>query len=86
MEIRLNMRNIYQATAIVLLYNANYVRERYLEESGMYYNGSTLTGMNVKYASDKGWAKKIAGIMERIKPFRVEDYTYAKNYQRILKH
>ena len=52
----------------------------------MYYNGPTLTGMNVKYASDKGWAKKIAGIMERIKPFRVEDYTYAKNYQRILKH
>ncbi|PGQ46438.1 S-layer homology domain-containing protein [Bacillus thuringiensis] len=61
-----------------IAYNANYVRERYLEESGMYYNGPTLTGMNVKYASDKGWAKKIAGIMERIKPFRVEDYTYAK--------
>lgn len=39
---------------------------------------TTLTGMNVKYASDKGWAKKIAGIMERIKPFRVEDYTYEK--------
>ncbi|MEB8555942.1 S-layer homology domain-containing protein, partial [Bacillus cereus] len=61
-----------------IAYNANYVRERYLEESGMYYNGPTLTGMNVKYASDKGWAKKIAGIMERIKPFHVEDYTYAK--------
>ncbi|MRC19855.1 hypothetical protein GH866_30580, partial [Bacillus thuringiensis] len=26
-----------------IAYNANYVRERYLEESGMYYNGPTLT-------------------------------------------
>ncbi|HDR7671509.1 S-layer protein / peptidoglycan endo-beta-N-acetylglucosaminidase [Bacillus cereus] len=61
-----------------IAYNANYVRERYLEESGMHYNGPTLAGMNVKYASDKGWAKKIAGIMERMKPFRAADYTYAK--------
>ncbi|MED0951700.1 S-layer homology domain-containing protein [Bacillus mobilis] len=61
-----------------IAYNANYVRERYLEESGMHYNGPTLAGMNVKYASDKGWAKKIAGIMERMKSFRVADYTYAK--------
>ncbi len=61
-----------------IAYNANYVRERYLEEDGMHYNGPTLAGMNVKYASDKGWANKIAGIMGRIKPFRAEDYTYAK--------
>ncbi|MCU5111507.1 S-layer homology domain-containing protein [Bacillus wiedmannii] len=61
-----------------IAYNANYVRERYLEEDGMHYNGPTLAGMNVKYASDKGWARKIAGIMERMKPFRAEDYTYAK--------
>ncbi|MED2199631.1 glucosaminidase domain-containing protein, partial [Bacillus thuringiensis] len=61
-----------------IAYNANYVRERYLEEDGMHYNGPTLAGMNVKYASDKGWAGKIANIMERIKPFRGEDYTSAK--------
>ncbi len=61
-----------------IAYNANYVRERYLEEDGMHYNGPTLAGMNVKYASDKGWANKIAGIMGRIKPFRAEDYTPAK--------
>ncbi|PGU17533.1 glucosaminidase domain-containing protein, partial [Bacillus thuringiensis] len=61
-----------------IAYNANYVRERYLEEDGMHYNGPTLAGMNVKYASDKGWAGKIANIMERIKPFRAEDYTSAK--------
>ncbi|MGH0589938.1 S-layer homology domain-containing protein [Bacillus mycoides] len=61
-----------------IAYNANYVRERYLEEDGMHYNGPTLAGMNVKYASDKGWANKIAGIMGRIKPFRAKDYTHAK--------
>ncbi|EMA6344658.1 S-layer homology domain-containing protein [Bacillus cytotoxicus] len=61
-----------------IAYNANYVRARYLEKTGMYYNGPTLTGMNVKYATDKGWAPKIANIMERIKPFKVEDYMYAK--------
>ncbi|QWH04234.1 S-layer homology domain-containing protein [Bacillus mycoides] len=61
-----------------IAYNANYVRERYLEEDGIHYNGPTLDGMNVKYASDKVWASKIANIMERIKPFRVEDYTSAK--------
>ncbi|AWC30894.1 hypothetical protein CG478_019120 [Bacillus cytotoxicus] len=61
-----------------IAYNANYVRARYLEKTGMYYNGPTLMGMNVKYATDKGWAPKIANIMERIKPFKVEDYMYAK--------
>ncbi|MGQ0519238.1 hypothetical protein ACT453_60570, partial [Bacillus sp. D-CC] len=50
------------AERIHINYEKRFLR-RYLEESGMYYNGSTLTGMNVKYASDKGWAKKIAGIM-----------------------
>ncbi|KAA0777282.1 S-layer protein [Bacillus sp. AR2-1] len=61
-----------------IAYNANYVRERYLEESGMHYNGPTLAGMNVKYASDKGWVGKIASIMGRIKPFKSKDYTSAK--------
>ncbi|MGH1051850.1 S-layer homology domain-containing protein [Bacillus cytotoxicus] len=61
-----------------IAYNANYVRARYLEKTGMYYNGPTLTGMNVKYATDKEWAPKIANIMERIKPFKAEDYMYAK--------
>lgn len=58
-------------------YNANYVRERYLEKDGMHYNGPTLVGMNVKYASDPEWAGKIAGLMERIKPFNRNDYRNA---------
>lgn len=31
---------------------------------GSYYNGSNLTGVNTRYASDSGWANKIYNIME----------------------
>ena len=61
-----------------IAYNANYVREFYLEADGKYYNGPNLTGMNVKYASDKEWSTKIANIMERMKPYKVSDYRFAK--------
>lgn len=64
--------------AASISYNANYVRERYLEEDGMYYNGPTLPGMNIKYASDPEWAGKIANLMERIKPFAETDYKNAR--------
>lgn len=58
-------------------YNANYVRKNYLEKDGTYYNGPTLAGMNIKYASDPKWSEKIASIMERIKGFKLEDYKFA---------
>lgn len=47
-----------------ILYVAKYVSEHYLSEDGAYYNGVTLKGMNVKYASDSKWADKIADVME----------------------
>ncbi|MGL4818661.1 MAG: glucosaminidase domain-containing protein, partial [Bacilli bacterium] len=56
--------------------NAWYVRKYYLESTGTYYNGPTLGGVNVKYASDKNWAPGIAGLMERIVPY---DKNYYKN-------
>ncbi len=59
------------------------MRERYLEKGAIYYNGPTLVGMNVKYASDPEWAGKIAGLMERIKPFDRNDY---KNANRLPKN
>jgi beta-N-acetylglucosaminidase len=55
-------------------YNADYVRKNYLTPGGVYYNGPTLKGMNVKYASDKTWSAKIADIMQRIKPFQASQY------------
>ena len=33
-------------------------------EEGKYYNGSTLTGVNTRYASDSEWANKVYNIME----------------------
>jgi beta-N-acetylglucosaminidase len=53
------------------------VRKNYLDLTGKYYNGSTLKGMNVRYATDQNWANGIAGLMEEIKPFNyASDYGY----------
>ncbi|MDA1526908.1 S-layer homology domain-containing protein [Bacillus cereus group sp. TH260-2LC] len=59
-------------------YNADYVRKNYLEEGADHFHGYTLPAMNEKYATDKGWAGKIANIMERIKPFNKKDYENVK--------
>ncbi|KFN02459.1 N-acetylmuramoyl-L-alanine amidase [Bacillus clarus] len=61
-----------------IAYNADYVRKNYLEKTGPYFNGYTLTDMNVMYSTDKEWASKIANIMERIKPFNKKDYQNLK--------
>lgn len=42
---------------------AKYISENYLEEQGEHYNGSTLKGMNIKYASDDNWAEGISSVM-----------------------
>ncbi|MGL4521576.1 MAG: PA14 domain-containing protein, partial [Bacilli bacterium] len=54
--------------------NAWYVRKAYLESNGQYFNGATLPGMNVRYATDPNWAKGIAGLMERMKPYDAAFY------------
>ncbi|WML54780.1 Ig-like domain-containing protein [Neobacillus sp. PS3-12] len=58
-------------------YEGYIVRKNYLDPTGKYYNGSTLKGMNVRYASDQNWANGIASIMEKIKPYNyATDYAY----------
>ncbi|GAK42057.1 hypothetical protein TCA2_4549 [Paenibacillus sp. TCA20] len=47
-------------------YAANKIKDNYLTPGGKYYNGPTLEGMNIKYATDKNWAKGIAGVMAKI--------------------
>ncbi|AJG79270.1 N-acetylmuramoyl-L-alanine amidase, family 4 [Bacillus cereus 95/8201] len=59
-------------------YNADYVRKNYLEKGADHFNGYTLPAMNIKYATDKEWAGKIANLMERIKPFNKKDYENVK--------
>ncbi|WP_188390136.1 N-acetylglucosaminidase, partial [Priestia taiwanensis] len=58
-------------------YNADFVRKSYLNPGGTWYKGSDLVSMNFYYASDKGWASKIASIMQRIKPFDEKAYNNA---------
>ncbi|WP_185715539.1 N-acetylglucosaminidase [Halocatena pleomorpha] len=41
-----------------------YIDREYLTPGGTYYEGATLRGMNVHYATDPQWAEKIAGIMD----------------------
>ncbi len=36
------------------------IKTSYLTVGGSFYNGATLAGMNVKYATDQGWSVKIA--------------------------
>lgn len=42
---------------------AQFIRENYLEETGRYYHGPTLKGMNVRYASDHNWNRGIGQVM-----------------------
>jgi beta-N-acetylglucosaminidase len=49
-----------------IFYAANKIKDNYLTPGGKFYNGPTLKGMNVKYASDPNWHKGIAQIMAKI--------------------
>jgi beta-N-acetylglucosaminidase len=42
------------------------LRKDYLNPKGKYFHGATLEGINVKYATDKGWAKKVRAIAKSI--------------------
>lgn len=45
---------------------AKTLRKNYLTPTGPYFNGVTLYGINVKYASDVNWADKNTDLMNRI--------------------
>lgn len=45
---------------------ARYIAKEYLTPGGKHYNGPTLAGMNKKWATDPGWAMKVATIMQQI--------------------
>ena len=46
-----------------------FVRNTYLNPSGLFYNGPNLDGMNVDYATDPYWSNSIARVMAEIAPF-----------------
>ncbi len=43
---------------------AKALANNYLTETGKFYNGATLAGVNTKYASDKDWSIKVFNYME----------------------
>lgn len=45
---------------------ANHLATNYLKSGGKYFNGYTLKGMNVMYASDMEWNSKITSIMNSL--------------------
>ncbi|MDM5157511.1 PA14 domain-containing protein [Bacillus sp. DX1.1] len=55
-------------------YNAAYVREYYVEPGHWQYKGVTLQDINANYSTDKGWATKIANLMEEIHPYSPQEY------------
>lgn len=40
--------------------------ENYLNPNGIYYNGATPSGVNVKYCSSEDWSTKVVSIMNKI--------------------
>lgn len=57
---------------------ASRIVNNYLVTTGPYYNGMNPMDMNVRYATDKGWGAKIAGLMEQMKPYSSSYYKKAK--------
>lgn len=47
-------------------YVSMFLRDNYLNENGIYFNGYTITSINVKYASDSRWSDKVYTIMENL--------------------
>lgn len=59
-------------------YYAYKIHTNYLAENGLYYNGPSALAMNVRYASDRAWAQKIANLMEQMKPYNAAEYKKKK--------
>lgn len=51
------------------------VKRDYLTPGGAYYNGPTLTGMNVRYATDQNWKNGISNLMEGIQSYDAKYYS-----------
>ncbi|MBK3495590.1 glucosaminidase domain-containing protein [Viridibacillus sp. YIM B01967] len=57
----------------------------YLTTTGAYYNGATLLGMNVRYATDKEWSRKIANLMTQMKAYKSADYSSKTASTKVMK-
>jgi beta-N-acetylglucosaminidase len=62
----LSSASAYETKTHCILAGARLLKRDYLIEGGQYYNGATLDGINVKYATDKTWASKVRKFIEQI--------------------
>ena len=56
----------FESKAECIDFVASKIAEHYLSESGKYYNGKTVSGVNVCYNGSDFWKKKIPVLMEMI--------------------
>lgn len=58
-----HMAKSFSSYSDCILHTAKHLSDNYLNEGGKYYNGYTLSGVNVKYSSSDEWGNKINNIM-----------------------
>jgi flagellum-specific peptidoglycan hydrolase FlgJ len=56
----------FTTKAECVVYVMHIVKGEYLTEGGRYYNGQTLKGMNINYATDPNWKNSIVTIMNKL--------------------
>ena len=56
----------FETKAECIDFVASKIAEHYLSEDGKYYNGKTVSGVNVFYNGNLFWEEKISGIMSMI--------------------
>ena len=57
--------------------SAAYIGKEYARPSGIHYRGGTIAAVGSVYASDSGWAAKVAAAANRIGPSRATPYAAA---------
>jgi uncharacterized protein YraI len=71
---------VFRSMADCIMHCSAYIRREYHSYGGKWHNGAHLVGMNVRYATDRMWAFKIANAMQTICPYSA--YEHAEKHFR----
>jgi uncharacterized protein YraI len=71
---------VFRSMADCIMHCSAYIRREYHSHGGSWYNGAHLVGMNVRYATDRMWAFKLANAMQTICPYSA--YEHAEKHFR----
>lgn len=61
-----NKAKYFDSKEECIMHVANHLKTKYLTEDGEYFNGYTVSAINVKYATDKEWDEKVFKLMKYI--------------------